>query len=58
MEGFKKLSEVDPSGPEPKSHEEITLFSRLDEVGFVVDMVEEKEMKAYWQAVNGLNGQL
>jgi hypothetical protein len=35
MEDFKRLSEVDPSVPEPKSDDEITLFSRLDEVGFV-----------------------
>jgi hypothetical protein len=49
---------VDPSVPEPKSDDEITLFSRLDEAGFVVDMVEEEEPKGYWEAVNGPNRQL
>jgi hypothetical protein len=56
MEGFKRLSEVNPSIPEPKSDNEITLFSRLDEAGFIVDMVEEAELKGYWEAVNGPNG--
>jgi hypothetical protein len=56
MVGFKRLSEVDRSVPEPKSDDEITLFSRLDEVGFFVDMVEEEEPKGYWEAVNGPNG--
>jgi hypothetical protein len=45
MEGFKRLSEVDQSVPEQKSDDVITLFSRLDEAGFVVDMVEEEEPK-------------
>jgi hypothetical protein len=58
MEGFKRLSEVDPSVPEPKSDDQITLFPRLDEVEFVVDMVEEKEPKGYWEVVNRPNGQL
>jgi hypothetical protein len=39
MEGFKKLSEVDPSVPEAKSDHEIILFSKLDKVVFVIDMV-------------------
>jgi hypothetical protein len=56
MEGFKRLSEVDLSIPEPKSDDEVIHFSRLDEVGFVVDMVEEEEPKGYWEAVNGPNG--
>jgi hypothetical protein len=47
MEGFKRLFEVDPSILEPKFDNEITLFSRLDEAGFVVDMVEEEERKGY-----------
>jgi hypothetical protein len=55
MEGFKRLSEVDPSHPEPKSDDKITLVSRLDEAGFVVNMVEEEEPKGYWKAVNGPN---
>jgi hypothetical protein len=55
MEGFKRLSEIDLSVPEPKSDDEITLCSRLDDVGFVVDMVEEEEPKGYWEAVNGPN---
>jgi hypothetical protein len=52
MEGFKRLPEVDSFVPEPKSDDEITLFSRLDEAGFIVDMVEEEEPKSYWEAVN------
>jgi hypothetical protein len=56
MAGFKRLSEVDPSVPESKSDDEITLFSRLDEARFVVDIVEEEELKGYWEAVNGPNG--
>jgi hypothetical protein len=58
MEGFKKLSEVDPSVPEPKSDDKITHVSKLDELGFVVDMVEEEEPKGYWEAVNGPKGQV
>jgi hypothetical protein len=58
MEGFKRLSEVDPSVAEPKSDDQITLFPRLDEVEFVVDMVEEKEPKGHWEVVNRPNGQL
>jgi hypothetical protein len=57
MEGFKRLSEVDPSIAEPKSDNEISLFCRLDEAGFVLDMVEEDELKGYWEAVNKPNGQ-
>jgi hypothetical protein len=57
MEGFKRCSEVDPSVPEPISDDEITLFSRLDEGGFVIDMVEEEEPTGYWEAVNGRNRQ-
>jgi hypothetical protein len=58
MEGFKRLSVVDPSVLEPKSDDEITLFSRLDEAAFVVDMVEEEELQGYWKVVNGPNRQL
>jgi hypothetical protein len=58
MEGFKKLSEVHPSVLEPKSDDEIILFSKLNEVGCVVDMVEEEELKRYWEAVNGPNRQV
>jgi hypothetical protein len=36
MEGFQKLSEVDPFIPKPKSDDEITLYSKLDEAGFIV----------------------
>jgi hypothetical protein len=56
MEDFKRLSEVDPSIPEPKSDDTITVGSRLDERGFVVDMVEEEEPKGYWEAVIGQTG--
>jgi putative aminopeptidase FrvX len=38
---------VDPSVLEQKSDDEVTLCSRLDEVGFVVDMVKEEEPKGY-----------
>jgi hypothetical protein len=58
MEGFKKLSEVDLSIPEPKSDDENILFSKLDEAEYVIDMVEEEEPKGYWELVNGLTGQL
>jgi hypothetical protein len=58
MEGFKRLSEMVPAVPEPKSDDEITLISRLDEVGFVIDMMEKAEPKAYWKEVNEPNGQL
>jgi hypothetical protein len=58
MGGFKRLSEEGPSVPELKSDDEITLFSRLDEARFVVNMVEEEEPKDYWEAVNASNGQL
>jgi hypothetical protein len=58
MESFTRLSEIDPSIPEPQSDDEIRLFSSFDESGFVIDMVEEKEPKGYWEAVNGPTGQL
>jgi hypothetical protein len=58
MEGFKKLSKVDPSVQEPKSDDEITFFSKLDGAEFIVDMVEEEEWKGYWEAVNKPNGQV
>jgi hypothetical protein len=47
---------VDPSVLEPKSNDEVIIFSRLDEVGFVVDMEDEEEPKSYWEVVNGPNG--
>jgi hypothetical protein len=56
MEGFKRLSKVDPTVPEPKSDDKIMLFSRLDDARFVVGIVEEEEPKSYWDAVNGPNG--
>jgi hypothetical protein len=52
MEAFTKFSEVDLSILEPKSDDEITLFCRLDKVEFVVDMLEEEELKGYWETVN------
>jgi hypothetical protein len=55
---FKKLSEVDLSVPEPKSGDVIILLSKLDEAGFVVDMVEEEEPKGYWEVGNWLNRQV
>jgi hypothetical protein len=58
MESIKKVSEIDPSIPELKSDNEITLFSRLDEAAFVVDMVEQDELKGNWEAVNRPNGQV
>jgi hypothetical protein len=58
IKGFKKLSEVDPSGVEPKSDDEIRLCSKLDEMGVVIDMGEDEELKGYWEVVNGPNGQL
>jgi hypothetical protein len=58
MEDFKRFSEIDPSILEPNSDDEITLVSRLDEVGCVMDMVEEEEPKGYWEVVKGPNGQL
>jgi hypothetical protein len=56
--GFKRLVKVDPSVPEPKPDNEIILFSKLDEAGFVVDLVEEEEQKGYWEAINRPNKQL
>jgi hypothetical protein len=47
MQGFKKLSEVDPSIAEPKFDEEIPLISKIDESGCVIDMGEEEEPKGY-----------
>jgi hypothetical protein len=47
MESFKRLSEVDSSILEAKSDDKVIYFSRLDEVGYVVDMVEEEEPKGY-----------
>jgi hypothetical protein len=58
IESFKRLIKVDPSVPEPKSDDNITHLSRLDQAGFIVDMVEKEEPKGYWEAVNGLNRQL
>jgi hypothetical protein len=47
MKDFKKLSEVDQSVAESKSDNEITIVSKSDEAGLVVDMVEEEEIKGY-----------
>jgi hypothetical protein len=47
IEGVQILSEVDLSVLEPKSTDEIAIFSKLDEFGFVVDMGEEEEPKGY-----------
>jgi hypothetical protein len=58
MECFKNLSEVDISVPEPRSDNKITLYSKLDEVEFVVDMGQEEELKGYWKVVNRPNGQV
>jgi hypothetical protein len=55
MKAFKNLSEVDSSFPQPKSDNEITLFPKLDEVGFVIDIVEEEELKGHWEVVNEPN---
>jgi hypothetical protein len=49
---------VDLSVPEPKSDDEITLISELNEAGFGVDMVEDEEPKGNWEPVNGLNRQV
>jgi hypothetical protein len=51
MKGFKKLFKVEPSVPGPKSGDEISLFSRLDQAEFVVDMGEEEELKGYQEIV-------
>jgi hypothetical protein len=45
MEGFEKLSEMEPSILKLKSDDEITLFSKLDEAGFIVNMLEANELK-------------
>jgi hypothetical protein len=58
IEDFKRLSEMDLSVPEPKSNDESTLDSRLDEVGFVKDMGEEEEPKGYLEAFNWQTGKL
>jgi hypothetical protein len=42
--GFKRPSEVDPSVEQPKSAYKVILFSRLDEVEFIVNIVEEEEL--------------
>jgi hypothetical protein len=36
-----------PSALQPKSNDEIILFSRLDEVGFVIDIEEEEKLTGY-----------
>jgi hypothetical protein len=46
---------VDASVAELTSDHNITLVSRLDEAGFVVDIVEEEEPKSYREVVNGPN---
>jgi hypothetical protein len=58
MEDFKKLSEVDLSVQKPNSDDEITFFSKLHEVGFVIDMVDVEELKGNCEVVNRLNGQV
>jgi hypothetical protein len=58
MQGFKKLFEVNPCVPDLISDDKITLFSKLDEAQYVVDLVDEKEPKSYWEEVNEPNGQV
>jgi hypothetical protein len=55
MERFNKLSEVDLSILELKSDDEIKLLSKLDDAGFVVNIVEEEEPKGDWEVVNAPN---
>jgi hypothetical protein len=50
--------EVDPSVLEPKSDDEITVFSNFDEAEFVVDMVEKEEPKGDLEVVNRPNGEV
>jgi hypothetical protein len=38
---------MDASVHKPKSNNEVMLFSRLDDAGYIVDMVEKKEPKSY-----------
>jgi hypothetical protein len=43
MERSKRLSGIDLSVPKPISDYDIIVFSRLNKLGFIVDMVEEME---------------
>jgi hypothetical protein len=56
MEGFKELSDINPTSLEPKSDNIIRHCFRLDNLGFVVNMVEGVARKEYWGAFNGPNG--
>jgi hypothetical protein len=49
---------VDLSISESKSDNAVIIFSRLDEVDFVVDMGEEEDPNGYWNAVNEPNGHM
>jgi hypothetical protein len=58
MDGFTKPSEVEPNAPIPMMDDEITLFSKLNAYGYVVDTVDEEEPKSYSEAVNEPNRDL
>jgi hypothetical protein len=47
MEGFKGLTMVDLTVPEIKSDNEVTIFSRIDELGFVIHMLKEKNLRVF-----------
>jgi hypothetical protein len=47
MEGFERLPDIDPFVLKSISDNKVILFSRLDQAGFVIDMVEDKEPKSY-----------
>jgi hypothetical protein len=47
---------MNPAVLEPKSDNEITLCFKLDKAGFVVDMVEEEELKGTGKQLMGQTG--
>jgi hypothetical protein len=53
MEGFKRLSEENLSILEPKSNNKVMLFLRLNNIGYISDMVEVEELKGYKEGLLG-----
>jgi hypothetical protein len=49
---------VDPSFLEHKSDDEITILSKINEQGFVVDNLQGQELIGYWEVVDRPDGQV
>jgi hypothetical protein len=52
MERFNRVSEVGLFLPELKSDNDFMLFSRLDDMKYIVNIVAQETLKDYWEVIN------